>query len=121
MKLLQYLIDLIKGKKINFIIVSLKELDKKHNIMFILDSKYAMNANCTTDSLKRDIAVETMGTIAYLAYKNGDNIGATYISCDTPKYFPFKGALFNIENVLTNYDEDMKRQNIKKKYNNFSK
>ena len=36
MKLLQYLIDLIKSKKINFIIVSLKELDKKHNIILLL-------------------------------------------------------------------------------------
>ena len=92
--------------------------DKKHNVMFVLDSKYAMNANATIDDLKRDILIETIGTISYLAYKNGDYVGAIYMLNDSPKYFPFKQTLYSIENILTYYDEDLKKQKIKQKYKN---
>jgi len=92
--------------------------DKKHNVMFVLDSKYAMNANATIDDLKRDILIETVGTISYLAYKNGDYVGAIYMLNDSPKYFPFKQTLYSIENILTYYDEDLKKQKIKQKYKN---
>ena len=92
--------------------------DKKHNIFFVLDSKYAMNANSTLDDIKRDVAIEVAGTLAYLAYKSGDYIGALYINKDEPKFFPFKQTLFSIENFLTFYDEDLKNQKIKQKFTN---
>ena len=94
--------------------------EKKHNILFILDSKYDMNANADTKSIKRDICLNVVGTLAYLAYKNGDYTGAIYMNDDSPKFFPLKQTLFSIENYLTYYDEDLKNQSIKnkKKYKN---
>ena len=92
--------------------------EKKHNIMFIMDSKYAMNANSNKDDLKRDVLIDTVGTIAYLAYKNGDYVGAIYMKDDSPVFFPFKQNLYNIENFLTFYEEDMKNQKIKGKIKN---
>ncbi len=94
--------------------------EKKHNIFFILDSSFDMNANANKNDLKRDIAISLAGTIAYLAYKNGDYTGAIYSKNNSPKFFPLKQTLFHIENYLTFYEEDLKNQKIKeiKKYKN---
>ena len=92
--------------------------EKKHNIMFIMDSKYALNANSNMEDLKRDVLIDTVGTLAYLAYKNGDYVGAIYMKDDNPVYFPFKQNLYNIENILIYYEEDLKKQTIKQKYTN---
>jgi uncharacterized protein (DUF58 family) len=89
--------------------------DKKHNILFILDSKYDMNANSNENEIKRDLCINIAGTIAYLAYKNGDYTSAIYMQDDKPKFFSYNHTLFHIENYLTYYDEDLKNQNIKRK------
>ena len=92
--------------------------EKKHNVMFILDGKYSMNANCSDKDLKRDVAIDTAGTLAYLAYKNGDYVGSVYMYHDNPVFFPVKQSLFNIENFLTYYEENMKSVKMKDKYVN---
>ena len=89
--------------------------EKKHNILFILDSKYDMNANANLKDTKRDICINVAGTLAYLANRNGDYTGAIYMSKDNPKFFPLKQSLFSIENFLTFYEEDLKNQKIKKR------
>ncbi len=89
--------------------------DKKHNILFILDSKYDMNANSNENEIKRDLCINIAGTIAYLAYKNGDYTSAIYMQDDKPKFFSYNHTLFHIENYLTYYDEDLKNQNINRK------
>ncbi len=89
--------------------------EKKHNILFILDSKYDMNANANLNDTKRDICINVAGTLAYLANRNGDYTGAIYMSKDNPKFFPLKQSLFHIENFLTFYEEDLKNQKIKKR------
>ncbi len=94
--------------------------EKKHNIIFILDSKYDMNANANLEDTKRDICINVAGTLAYIANKNGDYTGAIYMDNDNPKFFPLETSLFHIENYLTFYEENLKNQNIKKrkKYKN---
>ena len=61
--------------------------EKKHNILFILDSKFEMSANANKKELKKDILINACGTIAYLAYKNGDYVGSIYMQDDKPKFF----------------------------------
>ena len=89
--------------------------EKKHNILFILDSKYDMNANSNLNDLKRDICINTAGTLAYLANRNGDYTAAIYMNNGNPHFFPFKQSLFHIENYLTYYEEELKRLSIKKR------
>lgn len=88
---------------------------KKHNVLFILDSKYDMNANATKDTLKRDICINTAGTLAYLANRNGDYTSLIYMKDDQPKFFALSQSLFHIENYLTFYEEDIKNQRIKRR------
>ena len=88
--------------------------EKKHNVFFIIDGKYQMYANANFEELKTDIAIDTVATLAYVAYKNGDFVGAIYTTNGDIVYHPFKQNLFNIENILKSYDEAMEK-NFKKK------
>ena len=83
--------------------------EKKHNVFFIVDSKYQMYANANSEELKKDIAIDTIATLAYVAYKNGDFIGTIYTEKKDIVYHPFKQNLFNIENILRSYDETMEK------------
>ena len=89
--------------------------EKKHNVIFILDSKNEMNANANMEDLKRDVSIDSAGTLAYLAYKNGDYTGAIYINNDMPKFFPLSQNLYSVENFLTCYEEDLKNRDKKDK------
>lgn len=88
--------------------------EKKHNVFFIIDGKYQMYANANLEEMKTDIAIDTAATISYVAYKNGDFIGAIYTTNGDIVFHPFKQNLFNIEHILKSYDEAMEK-NFKKK------
>ena len=88
--------------------------EKKHNVFFIIDGKYQMYANANYEELKKDIAIDTIATVSYVAYKNGDFVGAIYTENKDIVYFPFKQNLFNIEDILKSYDEAIEK-NFKKK------
>lgn len=88
--------------------------EKKHNIFFIIDGKYQMYANANFEEMKSDIAIDTAATLSYVAYKNGDFVGAIYTTNGDIVYHPFKQNLFNIEHILKSYDEAMEK-NFKKK------
>ena len=88
--------------------------EKKHNVFFIIDGKYQMYANANFEELKTDIAIDTAATLSYVAYKNGDFVGAIYTTNGDIVFHPFKQNLFNIEHILKSYDEAMEK-NFKKK------
>ena len=82
--------------------------DKKHNILFILDSRKTMRANANVNDLKYDLAIHAAGTLALLANKNGDFISAIYNHKKEIKLFPFKEATYNIElffSHISNYHD----------------
>lgn len=81
--------------------------EKKHNVLFILDSGRKMLADTRDLDSKKEIALMTAGTIAYLVNKNGDSISAIYNGKSNIKLFPFKTGLYNIENILTSYEKEL--------------
>ena len=88
--------------------------EKKHNVFFIIDGKYQMYANANFEEMKTDLAIDTAATLSYVAYKNGDFVGAIYTTNGDIVFHPFKQNLFNIEQILKSYDEAMAK-NFKKK------
>ncbi len=88
--------------------------EKKHNVFFIIDGKYQMYANANFEEMKTDLAIDTAATLSYVAYKNGDFVGAIYTTNGDIVFHPFKQNLFNIEQILKSYDEAMEK-NFKKK------
>ena len=100
--------------------------DKKHNIMLLMDTGTKMSAHTKEGASKKDVALYTAGTIAYLAYKNGDTIGSAYNKDGMIQYHQFKTGLVNIEKILSYCDAEMclgKTNNMEKTFdyliNNF--
>ena len=81
--------------------------EKKHNVLFVFDTGAKMSADTALGNSKKETALYSMGTASYLAYKNGDTVGAIYNNDGMMKYYPFKSGLLNIENILANIDKDM--------------
>ncbi len=85
--------------------------ERKHNIMFIVDSTVNMQGDTFLHELKSEVALYTAGTIATLANSSGDYFAFLYGKGKEIKYFPFKEQLSNIELALTSYENDCKNIN----------
>lgn len=85
--------------------------EKKHNIMFVLDTNKRMLAHTKDLNDKKDVALYAAGTLAYLVSRNGDYISAVFSSEKGMRRFPFKTGLMNVENILQTYDKDINRKN----------
>ncbi len=84
--------------------------EKKHNILFILDTGKKMLADTKEADSKKEVALLTAGTIAYLVNKHGDSISAIYKGKDEIKLFPFQTGLYNIEKILNCYDKEIEAE-----------
>ena len=83
--------------------------EKKHNIMIVFDTGSKMNAHTQSMEEKKDVAIYSAGTLAYLAYSNGDFVGSIYNVDGKMKFFPLRTRLYDIENILASYDSDVQR------------
>ena len=81
--------------------------EKKHNILIVADTGKKMKGETLGGEDKKEIALLTAGTISYIAYRNGDNIGALYSKGKKLEYHPLKTGLVNVEKFLTHYNADM--------------
>ncbi len=86
--------------------------EKKHNIMLVMDTGKKMLADTQSNESKREVALMSAGTIAYLANKNGDYVGAVYDKDQTITYYPFNSGLYNIEKILSTYEKDVEKTNV---------
>jgi len=100
-------IDWKASARSNNILIRRYIAEKKHNILLVLDSGCKMLADTSQKESKKEVALMTAGTIAYLANKNGDYVGAIYNKNNSIEYFPFKSDLYNIENILSHYDKSV--------------
>ena len=103
-------IDWKASARSNKILIKQYVAEKKHNILFILDTGKKMLADTRELESKKDVALMATGTLAYLINKNGDTFSAIYQGKERIKMFPFKTGLYNIENILTSYERDMGTQ-----------
>lgn len=85
--------------------------EKKHNVLFILDSGKKMLADTRDSESKKDVALMAVGTIAYLVNKHGDSISAIYEGKENIRLFPFKTGLYNIEKILNSYEKSIGIEN----------
>lgn len=86
--------------------------EKKHNILFVLDTGKKMLADTESSEQKMNVALMSAGTVAYLANQNGDYVGAIYDQENKIKYYPFNEGIYNIEKILTNYESDTLKSNF---------
>lgn len=85
--------------------------EKKHNVMFVLDSNARMLGDSEGLEEKRELGIMSAGTLAYFVEKNGDFVGATFADNNLINHFPLKTGLANIELILENYHRSVTRKN----------
>lgn len=101
-------IDWKASARSNHILVRQFVAEKKHNIMIVLDIGKKMLADTKKNEEKKEVALMTAGTLAYLANKNGDYVGAVYNS-NNIVYHQLKMGLYNIEKILNEYNADVEK------------
>lgn len=104
-------IDWKASARSNKILIKQYIAEKKHNILFILDTGKKMLADTRDLDSKKEVALMTIGTICYLVNKNGDSISAIYKGRENIKLFPFKTGLYNIERILNSYEKEIDSKN----------
>lgn len=80
--------------------------EKKHNILFVMDTGKKMMADTDLLESKKDIALYSMGTIGYISLKNGDCIGMIYQNTNNIQYKSFRFNLYNLEEYLCDYEKN---------------
>ncbi len=95
----------------NKILIKQYRAEKKHNILFILDSGKKMLADTRALEAKKELALMATGTIGYLVDRHGDSISAIYKGKEKIKLFPFKTGLYNIEKILNSYEKEINTEN----------
>ena len=85
--------------------------EKKHNIMFVMDTNRRMLADTDKGEEKRDVALIAGGSLAYMVDHNGDYVSAIFPDAKSMRHFPFKRGLLNLENILSNYHNSVVREN----------
>ncbi len=103
-------IDWKASARSNKILIKQYIAEKKHNVLFILDTGKKMLADTRELDSKKEVALLTTGTIAYIVDKHGDSISAIYRGKNNIKYFPFKTGLYNIETILSSYEKEIGTQ-----------
>lgn len=104
-------IDWKASSRSNKILIKQYIAEKKHNVLFILDSGKKMLADTRDLDSKKEVALMATGTIGYLVEKHGDSISAIYRAHDNIKLFPFKTGLYNIEKILNSYEKEIDAEN----------
>lgn len=85
--------------------------EKRHNILLVFDTNCRMLAHANENEDKREIAILSAGTLAYLVNKNSDYVSAIYSTEKSIEFYPFKTGLMNIENILTYYHNSVTMTN----------
>ena len=104
-------IDWKASARSNKILIKQYIAEKKHNVLFILDSGKKMLADTKELESKKEVALMTAGTIAYLVDKHGDSISAIYHGKESIRLFPFNNGFYNIEKILNAYEKEIDAKN----------
>ena len=104
-------IDWKASARSNKILIKQYIAEKKHNVLFILDTGKKMLADTKELEPKKEVALMTVATIGYLVDKHGDTISAIYKTKNNIKLFPFKTGLYNIEEILNSYEKEISAEN----------
>jgi len=102
-------IDWKASARSNSLLVRQYIAEKKHNILLVMDSGKKMLADSEANESKKELALMSAGTIAYLANKNGDFVGAIYNRDEQVAYYPLKSTLYHVEQILYHYDYEVEK------------
>ncbi len=82
--------------------------EKKHNILFVCDGGSRMLADTPEGVSKMDIAITTLGTIAFLIDRHGDDFALMHSIDKGFDFTYFRSGNVHFENVMNRYAETIK-------------
>ena len=85
--------------------------EKKHNVMFLLDSNRRMLGSTKSHEEKRTLAIMAAGSLALMVNRNADYVGMTFMDGTKLKHHPFRTGLANIEIMLEEYYRSVRENN----------
>lgn len=85
--------------------------ERKHNIMFLMDSNKRMLGECSEGMEKRELAIMAAGTLAVMVNRNGDFMSSTFAKGESLTVLPFRAGLENVEYFLESYHKAVSMDN----------
>ena len=104
-------IDWKASARSNKILIKQYIAEKKHNVLFIMDTGKKMLADSKEYESKKEIALMSMGTIGYLTDKQGNSVGAIFNGRKCIRWFPFSTGINNLEKILSSYEKEIDSEN----------
>lgn len=83
--------------------------EKKHNILFVMDTNKSMLGHSEGLEEKAELAIMSAGTLGYMADGNGDYVGTIMVTNKGVKMMPFKTGLGNLESLLELYQKEVSK------------
>ena len=104
-------IDWKSSSRMGTILVRRYMTDRRHNMMFVCDSGLKMKGDTPCGDSKKEIALMTFGTLAYIAGRNGSDFAMAYSKADQPSVSLFKSGPDHLEGLLYEYEEHICEDN----------
>jgi uncharacterized protein (DUF58 family) len=100
-------IDWKSSSRMGDILVRRYMTDRRHNVMFICDCGSKMEGDTPAGESKKNLALMTFGTIAYITGRNGADYSMAYPFEGKSKVSMFRSGAEHLEKLLYSYEEDI--------------
>ena len=81
--------------------------ERKHNVLFACDAGGKMDAHTPAGERKAELAVQIMGTIAYLVEGSGADFALLISKAEGYEYSYFRSGPLHLENLMHAYEKDV--------------
>ncbi|WP_026653492.1 DUF58 domain-containing protein [Butyrivibrio proteoclasticus] len=100
-------IDWKSSSRMGTILVREYMTDRRHNVMFIGDCGRKMMGDTSTGESKKNLAVLTFGTVAYITGRNGADYALAHPRATGTSISMFRSGPEHLEKLLYSYEEDI--------------
>lgn len=100
-------IDWKSSSRMGTILVREYMTDRRHNVMFIGDCGRKMLGDTSMGESKKNLAVLTFGTVAYITGRNGADYALTYPRATGNSVSMFRSGPEHLEKLMYSYEEDI--------------
>lgn len=84
--------------------------ERKHNVLFACDAGAKMDAHTPVGEEKAELAVQTMGTIAYLAEGSGADFALLHSGASGYEYSFFRSGPLHLQNLMHSYETSVRTE-----------
>lgn len=82
--------------------------ERRHNVLIVADCGGKMDASSSFGEDKATLAVDTVGTIAYIAMLHGDDVAGLFGGATGITFTGFHASRNHVESILATYDRDVR-------------